>query len=140
ASEDDIRKHPPHRAAQARGSARSECFPAPIRVLGRGLQRASGVTHSIPLVDVAPLLHGAPQALQAADRALAAAARDIGFVCIRGLPGEAAPSPAERARLLAIFGLDATAKRRLYRRKFAAENLNAYRGWFPLQPGNLTSK
>ncbi|HEX8754811.1 MAG TPA: 2OG-Fe(II) oxygenase family protein [Steroidobacteraceae bacterium] len=95
---------------------------------------------SIPVVDVAPLFNSAPQAWRVADRALAAAARDIGFVCIRGLPGEAAPGPAERARLLAIFGLDEAGKRRLYRRKFAAENPNVYRGWFPLQPGNLTSK
>lgn len=95
---------------------------------------------SIPVIDVAPLLDGAPPAWRDADRALAAAARDIGFVCIRGLPREAAPGPAERARLLAIFGLDEAGKRRLYRRKFAAQNPNSYRGWFPLQPGNLTSK
>lgn len=95
---------------------------------------------SIPVVDVAPLLHSAPAAWQVPDRALAAAVRDIGFVCIRGLPDEAAPGPAGRARLLALFGLDEAGKRRLYRRKFAPENPNIYRGWFPLQPGNLTSK
>ena len=94
----------------------------------------------IPVVDVAPLLRGTPPAWEIADRELAAAARDIGFACIRGLPAEAAPGPAERARLLAIFGLDEAGKRRLYRRKFAPENRNSYRGWFPLQPGNLTSK
>lgn len=98
------------------------------------------VTPSIPVIDVRPLFHAAPQVWQLADRALAAAARDVGFACIGGLPGEAAPGPAERARLLAIFGLHEAGKRRLYRRKFAAENPNAYRGWFPLQPGNLTSK
>ncbi len=59
---------------------------------------------------------------------------------MRGLPGEAAPGPTERARLLAVFGLDEAARRRLYRRKFASENSNVYRGWFPMQPGNLTSK
>ncbi len=95
---------------------------------------------SIPLVDVAPLFDTAPAAGRVPDRALAEAARDVGFACIRGLPGEAAPGPAERKRLLAIFALDEAAKRRLYRRKFAPENRNVYRGWFPLQPGNLTSK
>jgi isopenicillin N synthase-like dioxygenase len=94
----------------------------------------------IPLVDVAPLFDTAPSAWRAPDRALAAAAREIGFVCIRGLPEEAAPAAADRARLLAIFGLEEAAKRRLYRRKFAPQNANVYRGWFPLQPGNLTSK
>ena len=95
---------------------------------------------SIPVVDVTPLFDPELPPAAAPDRALAAAARDIGFVCIRGLPGDAAPGPAERARLLAIFGLDEIGKRRLYRRKFAPENPNLYRGWFPLQAGNLTSK
>ena len=95
---------------------------------------------SIPVVDVTPLFDPSAAAWENADRALAVAAREIGFLCIRGLPREAAPGPTERARLLAIFGLDEGAKRRLYRRKFAPGNPNVYRGWFPLQPGNLTSK
>jgi isopenicillin N synthase-like dioxygenase len=74
------------------------------------------------------------------DRTLYAAAREIGFASIQGLPSDAALGPTERARLLAIFGLKDGQKRRLYRRKFAAENRNIYRGWFPLQPGNLTYK
>jgi isopenicillin N synthase-like dioxygenase len=95
---------------------------------------------SIPVVDVAPLFDTERAGWQAADRALAAAARDIGFVCVAGLPRETAPDPAARARLLAIFGLEEAAKRRLYRRKFAPENPNVYRGWFPTQPGSLTAK
>jgi len=95
---------------------------------------------SIPVIDVAPLFAAEPAAWRIPDRALAAAARDVGFVCIRGLPREAAPGPGERARLLALFGLSEAGRRRLYRRKFAPENPNIYRGWFPLQPGNLTSK
>jgi isopenicillin N synthase-like dioxygenase len=95
---------------------------------------------SIPVVDVGPLFDTERTDRQIPDSALVTAARDIGFVCVRGLPSEAAPGPAERARLLAIFGLDEGAKRRLYRRKFASENSNVYRGWFPMQPGNLTSK
>lgn len=100
----------------------------------------TAASDAIPIVDVAPLFGSDPTAWQDPDRALAAAARGIGFVCIRGLPREAAPDPAQRLRLLAIFGLDEAGKRRLYRRKFAPENHNIYRGWFPLQPGNLTSK
>lgn len=96
--------------------------------------------HSIPVVDVEPLFDATQPSWEAPDRAVAAAARDVGFVCIRGLPRQAVPGPDERARLLAIFGLDEAGKRRLYRRKFAPENRNVYRGWFPLQPGNLTSK
>ena len=94
----------------------------------------------IPLIEVAPLFGPDPMAWRSPERALCAAARDAGFACIRGLPREAAPGAAGRARLLAIFGLDEAAKHGLYRRKFAPENRNVYRGWFPLQPGNLTSK
>lgn len=102
--------------------------------------RGAAADDSIPIVDVQPLFDTEPAARHVADCALAAAARDVGFVCIRGLPREAALGPAERARLLAIFALDEAGKRRLYRRKFAPENPNVYRGWFPLQPGNVTSK
>jgi isopenicillin N synthase-like dioxygenase len=104
------------------------------------LQRDSVVTRSIPVIDVTALFDTTPPARRTPDGLLAAAARDSGFACIRGLPREATPGPAERANLLAIFGLDEAGKRRLYRRKFAPGNPNIYRGWFPLQPGNLTSK
>ena len=94
----------------------------------------------IPVVEVGPLFDADPTGWMLPDRALAAAAWDTGFVCIRGMPSDAALGATGRARLLAIFGLDDAQKRRLYRRKFAPENQNIYRGWFPLQPGNLTSK
>lgn len=95
---------------------------------------------SVPVIDVAPLFAAQPAAWRVPDRELAAAARDIGFACVRGLPQAAAPGPEERSGLLAVFALDEAAKRRLYRRKFAVQNRNVYRGWFALQPGNLTSK
>jgi isopenicillin N synthase-like dioxygenase len=94
----------------------------------------------IPVVDVRPLFDADPAAWGIPDRALFAAAQDIGFVCIRGLPTEVPLGPAARARLLAIFGLGTSERRSLYRRKFAPESRNIYRGWFPVQPGNLTSK
>ncbi len=96
--------------------------------------------HRIPLIDVSPLFCSNSNAAAAVDHALAVAARDVGFVCICGLPDEAVLSPTDRDRLLAIFDLDDEQKRRLYRRKFAPENSNIYRGWFPAQPGNLTFK
>jgi isopenicillin N synthase-like dioxygenase len=94
----------------------------------------------IASVDVAPLFTADSDARRIADQALFAAAREVGFLGIRGLPREVALGPEARARLLAIFSLGDADKRRLYRRKFAPENRNVYRGWFPLQPGNLTSK
>lgn len=94
----------------------------------------------IPVVEVGALFGADPTGWILPDQALSAAARDTGFVSIRGVPVDAALGAAGRARLLAIFGLDDAQRRRLYRRKFAPENRNIYRGWFPLQPGNLTSK
>ena len=94
----------------------------------------------IPLIDVMPLFSADLAARALADRALFAAACDIGFLCIGGLPADVPLGPDARKRLLAIFDLGDADKRRLYRRKFAPENRNIYRGWFPVQPGNLTSK
>lgn len=94
----------------------------------------------IPVVDVGPLFKRDQAEWVATDQALAAAAQSIGFVCVRGLPADAALDRAARAHLLSIFTLTDAEKRRLYRRKFAPENRNIYRGWFPLQPGNLTAK
>lgn len=95
---------------------------------------------AIPLVDVGPLFEGEEAGWVATDRALAEAAHTIGFVCVRGLPPDATLDRAGRARLLSIFTLDDAQRRRLYRRKFAPENSNLYRGWFPVQAGNLTAK
>ena len=96
--------------------------------------------HQIPIVDVGPLFEAHPPAWVQPDRALAAAARTTGFARIRGLATDAALGSAGRARLLGIFSLDEAERRRLYRRKFAPQNPNIYRGWFPAQPGNLTAK
>jgi isopenicillin N synthase-like dioxygenase len=93
----------------------------------------------IPVVEIGPLFAGDARAWALPDRSLFAAARDIGFVCLHGVPRER-ESAERRAQLLSIFSLDDAAKRRMYRRKFAPQNRNVYRGWFPLQPGNLTYK
>ena len=94
----------------------------------------------IPVVDVGPLFDARPAAWEMPDRALFAAARTTGFACIRGVAPAAALGRAGRARLLEIFSLTESERRRLYRRKFAPQNPNIYRGWFPLQSGNLTAK
>lgn len=93
----------------------------------------------IPVVEIGPLFAGDAGAWALPDRSLFAAARDSGFVCLHGVPRDR-ESARRRAQLLSIFSLDDAAKRRMYRRKFAPQNRNVYRGWFPLQPGNLTYK
>jgi isopenicillin N synthase-like dioxygenase len=94
----------------------------------------------IPVIEIAPLFDADSSAWVGADAELSAAARDIGFLSLRGLPGDLTPHAARRAQLLRIFALEEGAKRRLFRRKFAPGNHNVYRGWFPLQPGHLTYK
>lgn len=94
----------------------------------------------IPVIEIAPLFDADSSAWTGADAQLSAAARDIGFLCLAGLPGELAPRADRRAQLLKIFDLEDGAKHRLLRRKFAPENRNVYRGWFPLQRGHPTYK
>jgi len=69
-----------------------------------------------------------------------AAAAAIGFMSITGLPAEAARGRGACAELLRIFTLPPDVLRGLWRRKFESRNANVYRGFFRLQPGNLTHK
>lgn len=94
----------------------------------------------VPAVDVAALFGPAGQARDEADAAIATAAADIGFLTITGLPACVPLGSAARAALLRIFSLGEAALRPLWRRKFAPGNPNVYRGFFPLQPGNVTAK
>jgi isopenicillin N synthase-like dioxygenase len=95
---------------------------------------------AIPVVDVGALF--APQSARraATDAAILKAAGAVGFLSIVGLPANVPLGRLARADLLRIFSLDDAVLRGLWRRKFAPHNPNVYRGWFPVQPGNLTSK
>ena len=95
---------------------------------------------SVPIIDIAPLFAVPGAARDDTDRAILAAAHQIGFLHIVGLPQEMPLGAKFRADLLRIFSLDPAAQRRLWRQKFEPGNANVYRGWFPLQPGNVTAK
>jgi isopenicillin N synthase-like dioxygenase len=92
----------------------------------------------IPTIDIAPLFDHSIARVET-DAAVLRAAREIGFMTVTGIPGDAL-APATRRRLLAIFALPEAAKHAMCRRTFVAENANLYRGWFPLQNGFLTHK
>ena len=94
----------------------------------------------VPRIDLAPLFGPAGRSRATVDRAIAAAANDVGFLSVVGLGTYAPLGSGARAELLRIFSLDARSLRRLWRRKFEPANANVYRGFFPLQPGNVTAK
>jgi isopenicillin N synthase-like dioxygenase len=94
----------------------------------------------IPIIDIAALFEGDTTARAAADRAIAAAAMDTGFMVVTGLPDAVPVTPAHLQALKRIFALDPALLRPLCRQKFEPGNPNVYRGWFPLQPGHKTYK
>ncbi len=98
------------------------------------------VRDSVALIDVSALFGPPCAARDATDAAILAAAGNIGFLSVVGLPASVPKGSAARADLLRIFRLSPQELQKLWRRKFAPHNPNLYRGWFPLQPGNLTSK
>jgi isopenicillin N synthase-like dioxygenase len=96
---------------------------------------------AVPHIDVSALFAARSSAARAAtDARILQAAGEVGFLILVGLPASLPLGADERARLLSIFRLPASDLRRLWRRKFEPQNPNLYRGWFPVQPGNLTSK
>jgi len=94
----------------------------------------------IPSLDLAPLFGPAGRARDAADRAILEAAGRLGFLLVEGLPEPALLAPATRQKLLAIFELPEAEKAKLLRRGFAPARPNLYRGWFPLQSGEVSFK
>ncbi len=92
------------------------------------------------MIEISALFRGPGTARAATDAAILAAAAGIGFMSVAGLPSDIPLGRAARADLLRIFGLDEGSLRALWRRKFEPRNRNVYRGWFPLQPGNVTLK
>jgi isopenicillin N synthase-like dioxygenase len=95
---------------------------------------------SIPVIDISSLFQGPSPARGRADQAIAAAASTFGFMTVTGFPADVRVDHSARAELLRLFQLPEHVIRMLWRQKFEPSHPNIYRGWFPLQPGNLTSK
>lgn len=107
--------------------------------LDQGSKPSSPNGADIAQIDIAPLFGPASAARERCDQAIIAAARELGFMVVTGLPGESL-SPQRRAQMLGLFDLSEDAKRRLYKRNFNPENANLYRGYFPVTPGLPTYK
>ena len=98
------------------------------------------MSEPIPYIDIGALFAGPSPARERTDAAFMDAATTSGFVCVTGLPAAIRFDAGVRAELLRLFALPPLELKSLWRQKFAPANANVYRGWFPLQPGNLTSK
>jgi isopenicillin N synthase-like dioxygenase len=94
----------------------------------------------IPEIDVSALFEADAPARQAVDQQIRQAACDVGFMTIRGLPLGEATGPEVRRSLLRLFRIPAAAQRKLWKRNFAPENPNLYRGWFPLESSEPGSR
>jgi isopenicillin N synthase-like dioxygenase len=85
---------------------------------------------AIEVVDVSALESGPGPARDAMDRALGQAAERLGFLVISGAPVAAVTDPDDLRRLLAVFDLPETEKRRMMNRKHVPASPNRYRGFF----------
>jgi isopenicillin N synthase-like dioxygenase len=92
-----------------------------------------GALPMIPEIDVAPLFDAAMGDRETVDRRVWDAACRIGFMTIVGLPSELPIGPDARASLVRLFRIRGPEQRRLWKRNFAPENPNLYRGWWPIQ-------
>ena len=95
---------------------------------------------TIPSIDIGALFGPPGNDRDSADRAIHDAARDVGFMVVTGLPAFVPLGQRARQALLRVFELGPGERKGLWRQKFEPANPNIYRGWFPVQPGNLTSK
>ena len=96
--------------------------------------------NDIPVLDIGTLFQGRSSERERTDAALHQGASAQGFLIVTGLPPDVPVGREARRDVLRIFDLPDSDQRRLWRRKFEPSNSNVYRGWFPPQPGNLTSK
>ncbi|MGO1121036.1 2OG-Fe(II) oxygenase family protein [Rhodovibrionaceae bacterium A322] len=85
----------------------------------------------IPRIDIGPLFGGPSNERTVIDRQIYDAAFNIGFMTITGLPQRLAIGAEVRQDLLRFFSLSDTQMRPLWKRNFAEENPNLYRGVFP---------
>lgn len=94
----------------------------------------------IPTIDVSQLFEGIGTDRSVTDQRICAAACEVGFMTITGVPLRDAIGPAVRDSLIRLFRLPAVEQRKLWKKNFAPENPNLYRGWFPLESGAPRSR
>jgi isopenicillin N synthase-like dioxygenase len=96
--------------------------------------------HDIPRIDISALFNNDTASRTAVDQAILAAAKSAGMLVLTGLPPAAVLDAPARRRLLHLFTLPEPEIRKLWRWNFDPLRPNVYRGWFPLQSGQVTYK
>jgi isopenicillin N synthase-like dioxygenase len=94
----------------------------------------------IPLIDVSVLFEADGPDRDSIDREIWEAACDVGFMTIVGFPTLASHGQQARNSLLRLFRIRGAEQRKLWKKNFAPENPNLYRGWFPLESGEAGSR
>ncbi len=94
----------------------------------------------IPEIDIGPLFADDPQVRRSVDRQIGEAAHEIGFLSVHGAPDPDAVGAAQRRSLLRLFSISEDEQRKLWKKNFAPEHPNLYRGWFPLETGEARSR
>ena len=89
----------------------------------------------IPTINIASLFESKSDGRAATDLAIYQAASRSGFMVITGTPHATELGADRRRSILRLFGLSEVEQRKLWKRNFAPENPNLYRGWFPLHSG-----
>ena len=85
----------------------------------------------VPLIDVSPLFGPPGPNRDNADRAIATAANESGFLTIAG-PSELVPTATStRKAMMAVFALRDSSQHALWRNFYEPSNANIYRGWSP---------
>ena len=90
----------------------------------------------IPTIDIGSLFEPQSENRRATDRAIFRAATCSGFMVITGTPHAKELGSDRRKSMLRLFDLPEADQRKLWKRNFAPENPNLYRGWFPLHSGD----
>jgi isopenicillin N synthase-like dioxygenase len=98
----------------------------------------------IPTIDVSTLFerdrNASGPSVRRIDAAICEAACDVGFMTIVGLPFQDAIGPAIRDSLVRVFAIPEAEQRKLWKKNFAPENPNLYRGWFPRESAEPRSR
>ena len=94
----------------------------------------------IPVIDVASLFSGAASDRKRVDAQICEAACEVGFMTIVGFPALESLGQRARTSLLRLFEIGGAEQRMLWKKNFAPENPNLYRGWFPLESGEAGSR